>query len=132
MPRKESHIDEIMAKIKPKGLFLLYEGYERGSRLSQLFFKYGKYLVEPKQSAHEERINRAALETIMTKYRVIHYQHEFSPFLTLAMAFYNTVNMNSLPLLRIMLFMDQLVIKSIGRVFKTFSSGACFAVLQKK
>jgi len=133
MPKKEKHIKEIAPFVKPGGWLLIEEPYLRSSTLSNFFFKYTKFIFEPKHSAHEERIEKKLLLRAMENTgEILHIHHLYSPLMTILMLLFNKFSfLRNNFYIQIAFFLDQLFIKTVGKIFPAFSSGLCDVLIKR-
>lgn len=132
MPEKERHLPTIIEKIKPKGLLISNEAYDRDASVPPIFSNMVNKFIEPEKSAHEERINWQRTRSILVrKGRLISEEHEYSPTRTLLVRLFGSLLNDSKLAIDLSIFLDKLTINTIGRIWSLFGPGSVLFILQK-
>lgn len=133
MPKKEKHLTGIIKVLKSKGLLVLNEVYSRDYQLPRPIMRWVEHFIEPHHSAHEERVNWKRMKNILGKNgHMLVEHHEYSPTRTLLIRLFGTQIERSTVLTKFCIVLDEVTIKSLGRLWKLFDAGACLIVFQKK
>jgi len=132
MPQKEMHLKDIIHILRKHGLLVLNEVYLREYQLPDFFMRQVEKFIEPQHSAHEERVNWKKMKSILsTKGTMLVEHHEYSPTRTLLVRLFNNQIEHSIIFTKLCLLLDELTIKTIGKMWKLFDAGACLIVYKK-
>ena len=133
MTMKEKHIKKLGYYVKNSGQILIDEPYLRDSIFSNFIFKNTKFIFEPKHSAHEERPKKRSLLRAMQKVgKITHIYHFYSPIMTISMLLFNRFPiLHKDVYINIMILLDQLWTKTVGKIFPAFGDGECIAIIKK-
>jgi len=132
MPKKEAHVPYLVSKLKPGGLMLVDEGYNRAYRLPRIAEKIVQVIIEPRQSAHEERINIGKFRKNFQKAgRIVNEYHCHTPVKTVLIKITGSLYERSVMFVKFLLAVDKLTEKTIGRLWRLFSTGDCLLLFEK-
>ena len=132
MPKKEGHVPYLISKLKPEGLLLINEPYDRDYRLPRLLENIFQKIIEPQQSAHEERINMIKFQTNLKKGgSVIKEKHGHTPVKTVLIRITGSLYERSVGFVKFVLLIDKIVEVTIGKVWGLFSSGDCLILFKR-
>lgn len=132
MPKKEGHIPYLVKKLKPEGLLLINEPYDRTYRLPRVIESLIQKIIEPRQSAHEERVNVKKFRNNLKKVGTIILEtHGHTPVKTVLIRITGSLYERSVVFMKFLLIIDKITEKTVGRVWKLFSAGDCLILFRK-
>lgn len=129
LPDWEATLSKIIHLIKPTGLFLFDEAIDKPRVLG----KYRKQsLTAYKDSPHEGEISLKKLISILSSYGKVVYHLKMTPLRVLGVWIFGNLMNRSLLMTRSILLLDQVFLKSAGRLFKSLSAGEVIGILKRK
>jgi ubiquinone/menaquinone biosynthesis C-methylase UbiE/uncharacterized protein YbaR (Trm112 family) len=132
MPKKDRHVTDLIKKLKPGGLLLSNEPYDRNYRLPPAMEKIIQKIIEPKQSAHEERLNvEKYRKRFIQKGEILNEYHGHTPIKTVLIRATGTLYEKSVTFVKFLLIVDKITEKTLGKVWNLFSTGDCLILFRK-
>ncbi|MCX6809790.1 MAG: methyltransferase domain-containing protein [Candidatus Berkelbacteria bacterium] len=133
MPKKEVHVGELFKKLKTGGFLLINEPYERDYKLPKSLEKIVQRIIEPDQSAHEERINRDRfMKNLRKEGKIISEFHGHTPTKTVLIKITGSLYERSVGFVKLVILLDKTTEKSLGKIWHLFAAGECLALVKKE
>lgn len=132
MPKKEKHVTDLARKLKPGGLLLSDEPYDREYRLSAAIEKLIQKVIEPQQSAHEERLDvKKFRKRFLQEGQILNEYNCHTPVKTVLIRITGSLYERSVTFVKFVLITDKITEKTLGRVWNLFSTGDCLILFKK-
>jgi len=126
------HLSLITDKLCRGGILLSEEAYSRKVQVPLIFSGKVNDFIEPRKSAHEERINWEKARSILkSRGTLISEDHEYSPTRTLFIRLFGN-SLDTKLSINLCILLDKLTINTIGKICALFGAGSVLFVFQKK